>query len=71
MSDQATDNGQIDLALTAVLQAVAVRDASEAVVASDNVDDEEEKEKRLNVLADTGYYSDDNVVACGKEKFNV
>ena len=72
VTDQATDHGQIDPALTALAELVAVRDASEAEVASDDVDDdaEQEGEKRLNLLADAGYYSDDNLVACGKAKVN-
>ena len=72
VTDQPTDHGQIDPTLTALTEVVAVRDAAAAEVASDDVDDEAEKadEKRLNLLADAGYYSDDNVVACETAKVN-
>lgn len=72
VTDQPTDHGQIDPTLTALTEVVAVRDAAAAEVASDDVDDEAENadEKRLNLLADAGYYSDDNVVACETAKVN-
>ena len=75
VTDQPTDHGQIDPALTTLNEVVAVRDAVAADAASDAVDDEgdegdKDQAQRVNLLADAGYYSDDNVVACEKAKVN-